>query len=75
MFSKTAKSDFTPQDFTRILQNLSAQRELVQRQLQDGSISQKSGQEEMQRLSSLMRAYQNNLESALDEQRSPYSPN
>ncbi|MCL5272969.1 MAG: hypothetical protein M1486_06705 [Gammaproteobacteria bacterium] len=74
MFSKRSKHDVTPQDFSKIIQNLSAQRELVERQLKEGSISKRTGHEEMQRLSSLIGAYSKNLDSALEDQQSNYSP-
>ncbi|PWY57646.1 hypothetical protein DGG96_00695 [Legionella qingyii] len=75
MFFKQSKNpSVTPQELNRVIQNLNAQRELVERQLQDGSISQKMGQEEMQRLSSLVGAYNDNLMSALDAQQATSTP-
>ncbi|WP_131793938.1 hypothetical protein [Fluoribacter gormanii] len=67
-FKQSTNPSVTPQELQRVIQNLNAQRELVERQLKDGSISQKMGQEEMQRLSSLVGAYNDNLMSALDAQ-------
>lgn len=75
MFFKSSNPHVTPQDLQKVIQNLNAQRELTERQLQDGSISQKAGQEEIQRLSSLIGAYQNNLMAALDDQRNTNCPN
>lgn len=74
MFSKRPKHDFTPQDFSQVIRNLSTQRDLVMRQLQEGSISQRLAEEEMQRISSLISAYNKNLETALNDQRPSYSP-
>lgn len=75
MFSKKQKSDFTSQDFHKIFQNITAQEELVSRQLKDGSMSKIQAQSELQRLSSLKSSYRENMQAALEEeQRSSYSP-
>ncbi|CZH53843.1 Uncharacterised protein [Legionella pneumophila] len=74
MFFKRSNPHVTPQDLQKVIQNLNAQRELTERQLKEGSISQKTGQEEMQRLSSLIGAYQNNLMAALDDQQNINCP-
>lgn len=68
MFFKQQYPDITAQDLQKVIQNLNAQRELVERQSKEGSISPKSAQEEKQRLSSLISAYQENLMSALEPQ-------
>ncbi|MCW8398640.1 hypothetical protein OQJ26_07535 [Legionella sp. PATHC038] len=68
MFFKQQYPDITAQDLQKVIQNLNAQSELVERQLKEGSISPKSAQEEKQRLSSLISAYQENLMSALGPQ-------
>lgn len=74
MFFKQSNPHITPQELQKIIQNLNAQSELVVRQLKEGSISQKTGQEEMQRLSSLIQAYRDNLMAALNDQQTNYSP-
>ncbi|MCW8408548.1 hypothetical protein OQJ13_06125 [Legionella sp. PATHC035] len=68
MFFKQQYPDITAQDLHKVIQNLNAQSELVERQLREGSISPKSAHEEKQRLSSLISAYQENLMSALQPQ-------
>lgn len=67
-FKRSINHSFTPQDFIKVIQNLSAQQELLQRQLSEGSISQVAAQEEMRRLSSLKKAYADNLQTTFDEQ-------
>ncbi|CAM2975795.1 Uncharacterised protein [Legionella steigerwaltii] len=74
MFFKQEKPSITPQDLQQVIQNLNAQRELVERQLKEGSILQKTAQEEKQRLSMLIGAYNNNLMSTLESQPSNYTP-
>ena len=64
----------TPHELLKAIENLSAQQELVLRQLKDGSISQTKGQAELQRLSSLQSSYRSNIDTLLDEQQSSYSP-
>ncbi|VEB32645.1 hypothetical protein [Legionella cherrii] len=73
MFIKQQYPDIPAQDLQKVIQNLNAQSELVERQLKEGSILPKSAQEEKQRLSSLISAYQENLMSALQPQQN-YTP-
>jgi hypothetical protein len=70
MFSKKTPHDFTAHDFQKVINNLIAQRELVERQLKEGSISQETAQEEMKRLSKLIVAYNKNLDVALSSDQS-----
>ncbi|MBL7481390.1 hypothetical protein [Legionella bononiensis] len=74
MFSKNTKNGVTPQDLQKAIQNLSAQQELIARQLKDGSISQTQALADTQRLSRLQSSYRNNVETLLDEQNTTYSP-
>lgn len=74
MFFKHPNPDISPQELQRVVRNLQTQRELIERQLKDGSISQQNAQDEMKRLSTLISAYNNNTLSALDAQQPNYTP-
>lgn len=74
MFFHKSNPYITPQELQRVIENLNAQYELVERQLKEGSISKKMGQEEMQRLSSLIISYKDNLTSTLEDQQTNYTP-
>lgn len=50
MFFKHPNPDISPQELQRVVRNLQTQRELIERQLKDGSISQQTAQDEMKRL-------------------------
>ncbi|HHT0592454.1 TPA: hypothetical protein ACTXXA_000315 [Legionella anisa] len=63
-----------PQELNRVVRNLHVQRELLERQLKDGSISQEEWQKEQKRLASLISSYSENIISAVNEQKSDYSP-
>ncbi|CAM2835786.1 hypothetical protein [Legionella worsleiensis] len=76
MFRKFSKDyHLTAQDFHDAIQNFEAQKELVSRQRTEGTLSKHQAQEELQRLSSLISSYRQNMESALEaEQGTHYSP-
>ncbi|AWN72512.1 hypothetical protein LEAN103870_15775 [Legionella anisa] len=63
-----------PQELNRVVRNLDVQRELLERQLKDGSISKEEWQKEQKRLASLISSYTENIISAVNEQKSDYSP-
>lgn len=63
-----------PKELNRTINNLNAQRELLARQLQDGSISREQWQEEQKRLSSLISSYTDNMLSAIQDQQTNHSP-
>jgi hypothetical protein len=69
MFSKYPAPSVSAEELNRARQAVIAQQQLVERQMKDSSISQKGMHEEMQHLSSLANAYNNNL-MMLDEQQS-----
>lgn len=70
MFSKYPQASVSAEELDRARQSVIAQQQLVERQMKDSSISQKTAYEERQRLSSLANAYTNNLMTLLDEQQS-----
>lgn len=75
MFFKNEQNpSVTPQELSSVLNNLDAQRELVMRQLKDGTISEKQAREDLERLSLSMSGFRKNLESALDSQQPQDAP-
>ncbi|STY30793.1 Uncharacterised protein [Legionella wadsworthii] len=61
------------QEINRVVNNLRAQQDLLERQLKDGSISKDQWQQEQKRLAQLTNAYTNNLISAVQEEKDEIS--
>lgn len=61
------------QELNRVVNNLRAQQDLLERQLKDGSISKDQWQQEQKRLAQLTNAYTDNLISAVQEDKDELS--
>ncbi|KTC92378.1 hypothetical protein OQJ18_10155 [Fluoribacter dumoffii] len=73
-FKREVNPNVTPQELNHAMLNAKAQRELLERQMKDGSVPKTVAQDEMRRLSSLVTAYGENLITALETQPAKFTP-